>query len=162
MKRLLMIGLGLVLLHGGDALACSCSRDKSPLPEQVANAYRKSDFVAEVEIVSTATVTEAREVSGERWSEKDRQWQPHTEPQTREFTLMQVNILKLWKGSPDVRAIATGLGGGDCGLPFSAGEKVLVYGHSTDTRDRVSTGNCTRTRSLDKAAEDIKILEEIR
>jgi hypothetical protein len=160
-KQLFAFGLTLALLCGGDAMACSCTKDRSPVPELVAKAYRKASFVAEIEVVSKSTVSEAKEVSGERWSEKDQQNRPYTETITHDFVLMEINILKLWKGSPDVKSIATGLGGGDCGLPFDAGQKVLVYGYAMETPDRVSIGACSRTRLLNDAAEDVEILDEL-
>ncbi len=51
--------------------------------------------------------------------------------------------------------IGTGMGGGDCGYPFIAGGRYVVYAFRG--RDgRLSTSTCTRTRPFDEAAEDLQ------
>jgi hypothetical protein len=158
-KRNLLFASIATVLGAGYAYACSCVEARGPLPVQVEHAVQDADFVAEVEIVSTASATETREVSSKRWSWKDHQYHPFTEPQTTEVFLAQVNVLKLWKGAATVKEISTGFGMGDCGLPFRAGQKVVVYADATDIADRVSTGSCMRTQMLPAAAEDVAVLD---
>jgi hypothetical protein len=47
----------------------------------------------------------------------------------------------------------TGMGGGDCGFDFKAGERYVVYAWRRD--GALTTGICSRTRLLSDAAEDL-------
>jgi len=52
--------------------------------------------------------------------------------------------------------IFTGRGGGDCGVTFETGQRYLVYAYRY--KDKLSTSICTRTKSFNKASEDIEFL----
>lgn len=45
-----------------------------------------------------------------------------------------------------------------CGFPFRKGEQYLVYANRRPDTDMLTTSNCTRTRSLAKATEDLLYL----
>lgn len=53
--------------------------------------------------------------------------------------------------------LLTGGGGGDCGYNFVVGRRYLVYAH-TNADGRLTTGICSATRPLEKAAEDVEYL----
>jgi hypothetical protein len=53
--------------------------------------------------------------------------------------------------------IWTGVGGGDCGFDFQAGEKYLVYAFA-DESGRLSTGICSGTALLDERKADVSYL----
>jgi hypothetical protein len=56
--------------------------------------------------------------------------------------------------------VLTGQGGGDCGYNFEQGRSYLVYAHKNETGE-MSTGICTRTRPIEKAAEDLEFIRGI-
>jgi hypothetical protein len=56
--------------------------------------------------------------------------------------------------------IHSGTGGGDCGYWFIGGERYVVYAYG-DIKNGFSTGICTRTRTVDKAAEDLAFLRHL-
>jgi hypothetical protein len=55
--------------------------------------------------------------------------------------------------------IDTGMGGGDCGYSFKAGEQYLVYAYRTAEGSRLGTGICSRTRPIANADEDLRYIE---
>src|SRR4051812_13343979 len=57
-------------------------------------------------------------------------------------------------------SILTGTSGGDCGYPFKAGERYLVYANRTSGAG-LTTGICSRTRTLATAQEDLQYLTSI-
>jgi hypothetical protein len=75
------------------------------------------------------------------------------------FVLVRFKVEKLWKGNNASQvAIRTGRGSGDCGLPFAAGERYLVYAYGPE--NALETNICQRTTSLSDAAVDLRILDE--
>jgi len=52
--------------------------------------------------------------------------------------------------------ISTGRGGGDCGVTFQTGTRYLVYAYRY--KNQLTTSICTRTKTFDKAAEDVAFL----
>jgi len=53
--------------------------------------------------------------------------------------------------------VETGLGGGDCGFPFQKGKQYLVYAYKDDA-DRLSTGICTATASVEDSRSNLAYL----
>ena len=53
--------------------------------------------------------------------------------------------------------VETGLGGGDCGFRFEKGKRYLVYAYKDDT-DRLSTGICTATASVEDSGSNLAFL----
>jgi hypothetical protein len=65
---------------------------------------------------------------------------------------------RMWRGTPArTTSVLTGRGGGDCGVPFERGETYLVYAHCHKQGD-CFTIICSRTRSVEHAAEDLQYL----
>ncbi len=58
--------------------------------------------------------------------------------------------------------INTGGGGGDCGYNFQKGLKYLVYAYKDSQTGALSTGICTRTQLLEKAAEDVAYFKSLK
>jgi hypothetical protein len=73
--------------------------------------------------------------------------------------LFRFEVLGAWKGleRPDA-FVRTGSGGGDCGYAFAVGGVYLVYANRQRGSDTLSTGFCTRTRPIERAAEDYAAL----
>jgi hypothetical protein len=55
--------------------------------------------------------------------------------------------------------VQTGMGGGDCGFGFVQTQQYLVYAYEHD--GKLSTGICTRTRPIARAAEDLSYIQEL-
>jgi len=78
-----------------------------------------------------------------------------------------VEVDAVWKGLEDDAPAAldevvvwTGTGGGDCGYPFSKGDRYLIYAFEHD--GELSTGICSRTRPVSMAEADFEALGEAR
>lgn len=56
--------------------------------------------------------------------------------------------------------VATGVGGGDCGYEFKAGERYLVYAYKNG-RTGLSTSICSRTRPMSAAGDDLSFIERM-
>jgi len=65
--------------------------------------------------------------------------------------------------SPETKEVdvLTGLGGGDCGVPFKAGEQYLVDAY-VGNDGLVHAGICSSTRRVDAAGECLRILRQRR
>lgn len=53
--------------------------------------------------------------------------------------------------------LTTGLGGGDCGFGFVKARQYLVYAY--ERGGKLSTGICSRTRDISRAAEDLNYIQ---
>jgi hypothetical protein len=72
--------------------------------------------------------------------------------------LVTFKVIRAYRGGVESTIqIATGSSDADCGYPFEIGDRYLVYAH--DSAGTLSTGLCSRTRPLSKAAEDLEYLE---
>ncbi len=81
-------------------------------------------------------------------------------------TIVRARVKKAYKGvgAGKTVEIRTGLGGGDCGIRFTAGSSWLVYAHAPFVADprapkALHTGLCSRTTELAYAADEIKVLD---
>ncbi|HEY0683868.1 MAG TPA: hypothetical protein VGD45_16165 [Steroidobacter sp.] len=144
-------------------LACSCPSDDSPLAEQVKAAVRDSDVVAEVEIISTSVVMVSKEVSGKRWSWTDKQYHDFVETVSEPKLLAQISALRYWKGAHHgLVAVQTEAEWQACGLGFKAGQRLLLYARTVEGDEVMETDSCTRTKLLEGAEPEIKVLEGVR
>ncbi len=77
---------------------------------------------------------------------------------SRDFKSAKVEfeVEKFWKG-PRAKKISLKYIGSDCTYPFVVGKKYLVYAFG---KEILETDNCTRTKDLDKASDDLKELGE--
>ncbi len=91
-------------------------------------------------------------------------------PETYKYkTIWTFEVQKIFKGNYKSKTIKieTGMGGGDCGVPFRLGASYLVYGGIF--KGNIGTGICSRTKIIgfyptrinDKAKKEIKVLERI-
>ena len=82
--------------------------------------------------------------------------------QHREYgKLVTFKVQDSWKGKRgDTIVVRTGNGGGDCGYSFVKGKNYLVYGYNS--KGTLWASICSRTRPLDRAAPDIKELDEFK
>lgn len=122
---------GLLGLTAGAAEACSCIQPGPPCQE-----YWRADAI----FVGTVT-------SSERTSRVPAQFGTG-----RRVTFTVASGFKGTAG--DTAIVNTGLGGGDCGYPFKIGESYVVYA-SLRADGTLTTGICSRTALLSKAAEDV-------
>lgn len=123
----------LVSLSAVNALACSCA---SRLPCQ---AYGEASavFVGTVRDIRITTATHSNYGRSKR--------------------VVRLSVDSAFRGIKGSEVdVTTGMGGGDCGFEFVPAEQYLVYAYENE--GRLSTGICSRTRSISKAAEDLNYL----
>lgn len=125
MKKTIFIILVLIVAQCTSAFACSCVRPGSTVEE----ALQNSDFV----FIGQCITGEVKKV-------KD----PHSgERYIVTFTFeIQSHLKGLSKKGKVV--VETGIGVGDCGVPFRLGMSYLVYGSYEN--ETLVTNICTRTR----------------
>lgn len=76
---------------------------------------------------------------------------------TRNGKEVWFDVSRTWKGVDQTQVwVVTGMGGGDCGYPFTAGVEHLVY--ANDRSGGLTTSICHRTAILDSAQEDLAAL----
>lgn len=156
----------LALLHGQTASACTCI-DTGPeglsTEQKISTEADATNFVAVVEIISTREVVEIINAKGRFVGLVDASG-PLPEP--NEFPRIHHLVatfkpIHVWKGAhKQVDEVVTGVGMGDCGLPFSAGQKVLLYAYADDYLDLLRTDSCGRTNLYRDAAQDADVLSK--
>lgn len=73
------------------------------------------------------------------------------------FAVVEVvfEVAKTWKGvNKQTVSVFTGSHSATCAFKFKKGQSYLVYANS-DSRERLVTGICSRTRKLKEAREDL-------
>jgi hypothetical protein len=172
MKRVLTI-LGILVfgLTSKTVLACSCIGEST-----VEGAYKSSDIVVSGQVIST---TDEYLPDSARIKEMIALGIPADKLDKRlnGFYLKKVliKVETIFKGqiTNDTFTIYTGVGGGDCGYRFKAGQKYIIYG---DTKSYLAdfsqnqdfpngqnvywTNICTRTQEHNR--NEIKELERIK
>ncbi len=123
----------LVTLSAVTGLACSCAER---LPCQ---AY------AEASAVFVGTVIDSRIITT-RQAKYERSRRAVRLSVDSPFRGVKVSEVEL----------TTGMGGGDCGIRFVPNEQYLVYAYEHE--GKLSTGICSRTRTISRAAEDLSYI----
>ena len=141
MKKILLMSLiftGLIIFTRSEIYACSCPTMGGTLREEMKWQLKDSQAVFSGEVIKITDVPASRDV------------------------LVKIRLLESWKESlPDEINIATDRSPGSCGYPFEVGKSYLVFAHRSD-EGNLTTGLCLRNRELQKAAEELKILDEIK
>lgn len=136
-----LLGMAGFLAAPGICLACSCA-----LPPSAEEARSRSTVVFRGRVTALETV---RSPSG---------WQ---------YQRVTLRADTSWQGQVTQQmTIYTGSGGGDCGFPFAQGESYLVYASAVGENGpsgsfpagSLATGICSRTRTIDRAADDLAAL----
>lgn len=71
---------------------------------------------------------------------------------------VELDVMQAFKGAPDdVMIVYTAAFGPACGYHFAMGEKHLIYASASEN-GYLFVNMCSRTRSLARAAEDLKVL----
>jgi hypothetical protein len=131
-----VISLICVALAAEPACCCSCAP-----PGSVEESFAEASAVFVGRVVSRDSFSE--------FSEDLDFWNPGY---AFHFSLDYV-----WKGDlVDTATVFTGSGGGDCSFPFERGERYVVYAYEYD--GRLIANLCSRTTTLEHAAEDLEIL----
>lgn len=172
MKRILtIIGVLVFGLSSNTIFACSCVGEST-----VEDAYNSSDIVVSGQVISTKDeyITDSARIKemialGISVDKVDKR--------LNGFSLKKVliKIDTVFKGpaTSDTLIIYTGVGGGDCGYRFKAGQKYVIYGDAKSYFADFSknqdfpngqnvywTNICTRTQEYNRT--EIKELEKIR
>jgi len=137
MKSLFIFAAMVVLLalSSAEAVACSCAGPGAPC-----QAYGKASAVF------VGTVIDSRVIKVKRGN---------YDIQTR---VVRLTIDSPFRGVEGAEVeVQTGLGGGDCGFGFVQTQQYLVYAYEHE--GKLSTGICTRTRPIAKAAEDLSYIK---
>jgi hypothetical protein len=121
-------------LYPSSADACSCISSGPPC-----QAFFQSDvvFVGTVRSITAASNTESDSHPFER----------------RVVAFAVERALRGIEGSILNLDVRTGMGGGDCGFAFTAGERYVVYAYRR--RGVLITVSCSRTRLASEAADDL-------
>ena len=128
-----------ILFYGTPADACSCIETGPPCQN-----YFRVDSVF-VGMVRTITEVEAP---------------PDPIPFRRRLVTFAVE--RAFRGAEGASVgVTTGMGGGDCGYEFKAGERYLVYAYKAKD-GQLHTGICSRTRPIAEAADDLIFIEGLR
>lgn len=152
MKRYMKVALSFFLLCGmllflqpQAGYACSCV---PPKPVQDAVDDAQAVFAGKVlRIEETSPATQFLRDIAENFTD---------DPAFPERSVV-LQVTSTWKGvSQSQVVVKTGMGGGDCGFEFSAGQSYLVYAHG-DGND-LHTSVCSRTTELAAASEDLSVL----
>jgi hypothetical protein len=121
-----LLVLGTLVCSAMPARACSCLPSGPPC-----QAYSKFPVV----FAGTAT-----DVSDEQ----------------RLHRLVRFRVDEAFKGVDGAEVeVHTGLGGGDCGYPFTEGTQYLVYASRNEKDGRLAVSICSRTAPLAEASDDI-------
>lgn len=127
--------VALSAVSAGRALACSCAGTKVPC-----QAY------GEASAVFVGTVIDSRIVTVKRGNYDNQQ------------RVVRLAIDSPFRGVEGAEVeVQTGLGGGDCGFGFVHTRQYLVYAYEHE--GKLSTGICTRTRPIARAAEDLSYIQ---
>jgi len=124
------------------ATACSCADPGPPC-----RALPRSDavFVGKVAEITEVDTDPPRDGSVRR-------------PQRRVRLVVEESFRGAGVERGGALEVTTGLGGGDCGYGFEAGQRYLVYAEHPTGGDGLYTGICSRTRPLSDAAVDLDYL----
>lgn len=129
-------------------MACSCLTPDQPQRQLVQKELRESDFIAEVEVVSTAKITDVGDEDGTPW--------------TKERLQAEINVLRKWKGEDGITSVSSyGVHAGGCGLYFHSGQRLLLYAYVNKHTGHLVSDMCTRTTPIALADEDIALLNEL-
>jgi hypothetical protein len=125
--------LSFLTLSAGNALACSCAEQA---PCQAFDA-------ASVVFIGTVIDSRLIKVTQDNY-ERDRM-------------AVRLSVDSAFRGVTGSEVeLTTGLGGGDCGFGFVKAQQYLVYAY--ERGGKLSTGICSRTRNISRAAEDLNYI----
>jgi hypothetical protein len=151
MKRL-VAALALLVAPSGLAFACKCAP-----PSVTLNLHTRRAW-AEWRLQDAQVVFEGKvdHIEITNWPFKP---EPGKTVSMVPAALVAFSNVRLYRGSPRKHYIVeTGLGGGDCGYPFKAGESYLVDARAEDDSGRLSTGICSATTPLESAGAALRLL----
>ena len=132
----------LLVAHGARrAEACRCEGTNAPLDEQVHQAWSFACDIVSGKVMKLEHVG-------------DNSIRAHVE------------VGRTWKGiEKDQVVVSTASHDGECGFRFEEGKEYLIYAshgrHFEFEGVDFQTTSCTRTRLLNDAAEDIRVLEQL-
>ncbi|MBM3789483.1 MAG: hypothetical protein FJW35_03925 [Acidobacteria bacterium] len=141
-------GVTLMLVSMRPGFSCECRGPIFSVRDDIARALTEAD------LVFTGLV------------ESIRLWNPKSIPGISDTLVAEFKVFEVFKGSKRRKfLIGTGGGGatskgpGDCGYPFCAGEKYLVYAGADQYGWSLGTSYCDRTALLEYAAADLRFLK---
>jgi hypothetical protein len=82
-----------------------------------------------------------------------------------DFVEVRVHVIERFKGAIENGSeiqIETASGGPACGFVFSTGRTYLIYAHSGYTSSNLGVSHCSRTATLEKSTEDLRVLRSLK
>jgi hypothetical protein len=139
---LIILSIALLLLFQTDAFACRCGQPTNENSFERANAVEKSFEKASV--IFTGEVIKL------------------------DLFRATLKVEKVWKGKPKEEIVMLtgttktpeGYQSSSCDYEYGLGQKYLIYAYGSE--DKLKTNDCSRTKSLEYAGEDIKELEKLK
>lgn len=129
-----------ITVCAGEAAACDCAFGGAAVCQEFWNT----------DVVFAGTAAGSKTVTVDEGSYK------------RQVRLLSFAVTETFRGEQVAQAeVATGLGGGDCGYNFRAGESYLVYASRHEKDGRLYTGICARTKPLAEAGEDLAYIRAL-
>jgi hypothetical protein len=126
-------------LVAGSAMACSCELPTGPIENQVASAHWEADAVFSAEVVGASDIM----IGFEGYQEA------------------KLKVLKTWKGAYVAGSVVITMTRSECclcGIKVKVGETLVVY---LSGRKPYRLSECSRTRRMPSAAEDVRILDDL-
>jgi hypothetical protein len=163
MRHLFLLLAIAFCFEAGTVFACSCEEEAEGVSQtqQVKSEFQRSDFVAEIEVESATTSTESSEASGFRWEPAKKDHVPATWIEKNELLIAKFRILKLWKGDSGLNTVRTNRAWQACGLPFKAGDRLLLYASRGEASGQLGSNSCSRTKPLKSAQDDLAVLGKV-
>jgi hypothetical protein len=127
--------VALLAVSAGKAWACSCAGTEVPC-----QAYGQASAVFVGTVIDSRTITVR-----------------HGNYDSQRLSVL-LSIDSPFRGVEGAQVeVQTGLGGGDCGFGFVQTQQYLVYAYEHE--GKLSTGICSRTRPIARAAEDLNYIQ---
>jgi hypothetical protein len=161
LRGLLLIGI-LAAAIPSSAVPCSCVTDDRTLNAAVELAFRRSDVVAEVAVISVADTMEFEPESGIRWNQDTRSYVPYSRMVADAKRVAKVRVIRSWKGPRSgIHTVETAAEWEACGLGVATGQRLLLYAYLDRASSTLSTNSCSRSQMILDGATDIEVLDRL-
>ncbi|PIE85368.1 hypothetical protein CSA08_02210 [Candidatus Gracilibacteria bacterium] len=149
MKKILLV-ISIITLFSSfiySASACSCMRPGTPEEE-----LKRADNVYTAKIKDVEIITEKRSFYND--IKKENKFYD------KKVKKVSLEVMDTFKGGNKQGIVYTSLDGATCGVDFKNSKTWIIYDKEDNGRHRVSL--CSRTRKLENAKEDLKVLKKVK
>lgn len=139
--------------------ACTCIEPQGTEEQKIRREIGSHDLIAEVRVVSIETVLIPVQESRLERNPQDGKYRRVSRVAEYPWLRATVEVTRLWKGrGPAVLQVLTPSEESACGLPFSAGQEVLLYAAAPDRDGKAGAELCSRTQLVATAEKDLQVL----